>query len=128
MNIPKVKFIDIPLSKEVDWIYGFLFQNERGWDKYIIKKHPKIKKIFSFKTELEQVEFLREYIGKFKTENQKLTEKNKIKYQIEWQKVEKDFFTILSEITQIDWPKNKKIIKAFFCSLLTILLFFLYFL
>ena len=30
MNLPKVKFIDVPLSKEVDWIHGFLFQNKLG--------------------------------------------------------------------------------------------------
>ena len=112
MNILKVKFTDISLSKEVDWIHGFLFQNKWGWGKYIIRKHPEIKKVFSFKTESEQVEFLREYIVKFRIENQKLIEKNKTVYQKEWQKVEKDFFTILSEIIQIDWPKNIKTIKA----------------
>ncbi|TSC95539.1 MAG: Uncharacterized protein Athens101410_493 [Parcubacteria group bacterium Athens1014_10] len=112
MNILKVKFIDIPISKEVDWIYGFLFQNEWGWGRYIIKKHPKIKKIFSFKTEEEQVKFLRNYLIQFKKDNQELIEKNKVKYQTEWQKIEKDFFILLSEIMQIDWPKNRKIIKA----------------
>ena len=112
MNILKVKFTDITLSKEVDWIHGFLFQNKWGWGKYIIRKHPEIKKVFSFKTESEQIEFLREYIVKFKIENQKLIEKNKTVYQKEWQKIEKDFFTILSEIIQIDWPKNRKMIKA----------------
>lgn len=108
----KVKFTDIPLSKEIDWIHGFLFQNKWGWGKHIIRKHPEIKKVFSFKTESEQIEFLREYIVKFKIEDQKLIEKNKTIYQKEWQKVEKDFFTILSEIIQIDWPKNRKAIKA----------------
>lgn len=112
MSLPKVKFTDIPLSKEVDWVHGFLFQNKWGWGKYIIKKHPKIKKVFSFKTELEQVKFLKDYIVKFRKENQKLIEKNKIKYQTEWQKIEKDFFIILSEIIEINWPKNRKIIKA----------------
>lgn len=112
MNMPKVKFTHISLSREVDWIHGFLFQNEWGWGKYIIKKHPKIKKVFSFRTEAEQIKFLRNYTVQFKKDNQKLIEKNKIKYQREWQKIEKDFFIILSEIMQIDWPKNKKIIKS----------------
>lgn len=110
--MPKVKFTDIPLSKEIDWIHGFLFQNKWGWGKHIIKKHPKIKKVFSFKTEAEQVKFLRNFIIQFKKDNQKLIEKNKTEYQKEWQKVEKDFFIILSEIIQIDWPKNRKMVKA----------------
>ena len=112
MNIPKVKFTHISLSKEVDWIHGFLFQNEWGWGKYIIRKHPKIKKVFSFKTETEQVKFLRNYTIQFKKDNQKLIEKNKIKYQREWQKIEEDFLIMLSEIMQINWPQNKKTIKA----------------
>lgn len=112
MNMPKVRFTHISLSKEVDLIHGFLFQNEWGWGKYIIKIHPKINKVFSFKTEAEQIKFLRNYTVQFKKDNQKLIEKNKIKYQREWQKIEKDFFIILSEIMQIDWPKNKKIIKS----------------
>ena len=110
--MPTVKFTDIPLSKEIDWIHGFLFQNEWGWGKYIIKKHSKIKKIFSFKTEEEQIKFLKNYLIQFKKDNQELIEKNKIKYQTEWQKIEKDFFILLSEIMQIDWPKNRKIIKG----------------
>lgn len=112
MNMPKVKFTNIPLSKEVDLMHGFLFQNKWGWGKYIIKKHPKIKKAFSFKTEAEQVKFLEDYIIEFRKENRKLIEKNKIKYQTEWQKIEKDFFGILSEIIQTKWPRNRKVIKA----------------
>ena len=112
MNMPKVKFIDIPLSKEIDWIHGFLFQNKWGWGKYIIRKHPEIKKVFSFKTEAEQVKFLRNYIIQFKKDNQKLIEKNQIEYQKVWKKIEKEFFITLSEIIQIDWPKNRKTIKA----------------
>lgn len=42
MYTPKIKFINIPLSVEVDYVHGFLFQNEWGWGKYIIKKHPKL--------------------------------------------------------------------------------------
>lgn len=112
MNLPKVKFTNIPLSKEVDWMHGFLFQNKWGWGKHIIKKHPKIKRVFSCKTEAEQVKFLKEYIVGFRKENQELIKKNKIKYQKEWKIIEKDFFIILSEIMQIDWPQNKKTIKA----------------
>ncbi len=109
MNLPKVKFIDIPLSKEADWIHGFLFQNKWGWGKYIIKKHPEIKKIFSFKREAKQIKFLKKYIIEFKKENNKLIEENKTRYQKEWQKIEKDFFITLSKILQIDWPQNKTI-------------------
>ena len=112
MNLPKIKFTDIPLSKEIDWVHGFLFKDEWGWGKYIIKKHPEIKKVFSFKTENEQVKFLKEYIVEFRKNNQEAIEKGKDKYQKEWRKIEKEYFEILSEIIEIDWPKNRKIIKA----------------
>ena len=112
MSLPKVKFVDISLSREIDWMHGFLFQNEWGWGKKIIKKHPKIKKIVFLKTEEEQVKFLKEYVIKHRKENKELIEKNKKTYQKEWQNIENFFLTTLSEIMQIDWPKNKKIIKA----------------
>lgn len=112
MDLPKIKFVEMPSSTEIDWMYGFLFQNEWGWGKYIIRKHPKIKGGVSLKTEAEQVEFLKNYIIEFKKENCKLIEENKIKYQAEWQKIEKDFFVILSEIMQTNWPRDKKAIKA----------------
>jgi len=57
MNIPKVMFTNISLSKEVDWIHGFLFQDEWGWDKYIIRKHPKIKKVFLLKQRKSKLNF-----------------------------------------------------------------------
>jgi len=113
MTLPKVIFTNIPLSIEVDWIHSFLFRNEWSWGKYIIKKHPKIKKVFSFKTKTEQVNFLKDYIIKFKKENRKLIEKNKTAYQVEWQKAEKDFFTILSEIIQTEWSKNRNLSHLF---------------
>jgi hypothetical protein len=109
MNLPKVKFIDIPLSKEIDWIHGFLFQNKWGWSKYIIKKHPGIKKIFSLKKETGQIKFLKKYIIEFRKENKKLIEENKTRYQKEWKKIENDFFIVLSKILQIDWPQDKTI-------------------
>lgn len=112
MNIPKVKFTDIALSREIDMIQGFLFQDEFGWGKHILRKHPGIEKVFSFEKEDEQVRFLKKYITLSRKENYEIIEKNKIRYETEWQKVEKDFFQVLSEIIQIDWPEDKKTIKA----------------
>lgn len=112
MSLPKVKFTDISLPKEIDWVHGFLFQNKWGWGKYIIRKHLKIKKVLSIRTEAGQLRFLKKYIIEFRRKNQKIIEKNKTKYQREWRKIEKDFFITLSEIMQIDWSENKKIIRA----------------
>ncbi len=52
---------------------------------------------------------MEKYIIEFKKENRKLIEENKTRYQKEWQKVEKDFFIVLSRILQIDWPQDKTI-------------------
>lgn len=65
MSLPEVKFCNIPLPTEIDWMHGFLFKNKWGWQRYIIKKHPEIKKVFSCKNEEEQVKFLRRYIVEF---------------------------------------------------------------
>ncbi len=83
MDWPKIKFINIPLSQEIDWMHGFLFQNERGWEKYIIQRHPDIKKVFSFEKEDKQIEFLKRYISKFRKEHREDIEMNRKKYEKE---------------------------------------------
>lgn len=112
MNLPTVKFKNITLSKEIDLMCSFLFDNEWGWGKYIVKKHPKIKKIFLLKNKTEKINFLRQYIVEFKKNNKQLIKRNIAESQREWKRVEKDFFVILSEIIQIKWPENRKIITA----------------
>ncbi|HOW12922.1 MAG TPA: hypothetical protein PK121_01220 [Candidatus Pacearchaeota archaeon] len=112
MNAPKVKFTDMPLSREIYFMHSFLFEDNWNWKKYIIKKHPKIKKVFSFKSKEEKINFLKNYILEVKKENQKLIKQNKRKYQKDWEKIEKIFFITLSEILEINWPKNRKVIKA----------------
>jgi hypothetical protein len=112
MNLPKVKFTDIPISQEINRMHGFLFQDKWGWGKYIIKKHPKIKKVFSFKKEKEQIEFLVKYLVEFKKNNQQAIKNNGQRYERAWREIEKDFFIALSDILGISWPQNRKTIKA----------------
>ncbi len=112
MSLPKVKFRDIALNTEIDWIHGFLFQNKMGWGKYIIKKHPNIKGVFSFKEESEQVNFLKRYITSFRRKNIFVINKNKDRYQKTWSKIEKEHLNLLSEIMDINWPQKRRVIKA----------------
>lgn len=110
--MPKIHFINVPLSTEADWIHGFLFQNKWGWGKYILKKHPDIKKIYSIEKEDDQIKFLKKYIIDCRRFDKDIIENNRKKYQKAWNKVEKDYFKLLSEIISTEWPKNKKNIKA----------------
>lgn len=112
MPLPKLYFINIPLSIEVDWMHGFLFRNKWGWGKYIIKKHPEIKKVYSIKGENNQVKFLKKYIVNYRKFNKKTIEMNRKRYQKAWKNIEKDYFELLQEIISTKWPKNRKRIKA----------------
>ena len=112
MPLPKVYFINIPLSIEVDYIHGFLFQNKWCWGKYIIRKHPRIKKVYSIKGENNQVKFLRKYVLDYRKSNQKFIDINNRKYQKAWNRIEKDYFELLQEIMSTKWPKNRKKIRA----------------
>ncbi|OGH79107.1 MAG: hypothetical protein A2469_04730 [Candidatus Magasanikbacteria bacterium RIFOXYC2_FULL_40_16] len=112
MSIPKVKFTNISLKAEIDGLYGFLFENDMGWGKYIIRKHPKIKYVLSLKTKKERILFFKKYIIDFRKENADRIEANKIKYNKKWQMIENKYFKLLSGIMDIDWPKNRKIITA----------------
>jgi len=112
MFIPKVKFTNASVSYDINWFYHFLFKHRWDWSKYVIKRHPKIEEVKSFEKENERVNFLKKYINNFWKKNKVTINKNKSKYQKEWRKIEKEFFEFLSELMQINWPKNRKTIKA----------------
>lgn len=112
MSFPVINFEEIPLSTELDWMWGFLFKNKWGWGKYIIKKHPKINEVFGLKSENEQLVFLKKYISNFREENKNKISENKIAYEKSWRLVEMDYFLLLTEILGTDWPEGRKEIKA----------------
>lgn len=112
MVLPKVIFTEMPISLETDWVYGFLFKDKWGWKKYVLKKHPKLKQVYSIKNEGNQVKFIKQYIINFRKLNRKTIENSKKRYQKAWNRVEKLFFTLLREIMNTNWPKDKKEIKA----------------
>ena len=61
MNLPKVKFIDMPLVSETSLIHCFLLPDKWNWSKYITKKHPTLKKLF-FKNKKDQLAFVKIYL------------------------------------------------------------------
>ena len=62
MSSPKVKFINIPLKLEANWLYHFLFEDKWGWEKIVIKKHPKLKQVYDFKSRGERIKFIKKYL------------------------------------------------------------------
>ena len=112
MFTPKVKFSLIPIKLEVNLIYFFLFYEKWGWGKKIIKRHPYLKGALNIKTKKNREKYIKKYIIKFRNENKKIIENQIEKYSKNWRKIEKQYLTILPEILDTPWPKDKKIIKA----------------
>jgi len=112
MYLPKVKFINVKTVTEVDWLHGFLFQNSWGWGKYIFRKHPKLKEVLLFKTEEQQVIFLRRYVLDFRIQKKEQIDRQKLIYEKNWSRVEEEFLTLLSEVIGISWPKKINTITA----------------
>lgn len=112
MYLPKIKFIDMPISEEASMIFWFLTQDTWGWNKHIIKAHPAIKEMFLLKSEKDQKDFLKKFIIAFRKGNVAKIRKNRAKYEKAWRKIEKDFFMTLSEILEIEWSKDRKVIYA----------------
>ena len=110
MKIPKLKFTQIPLELEIDMFYNFLFKSD--WKKYIIEVHPQIGEVLGIKGKEKQVSFIENYLKCFRKEQKKKIESNREVYLENWQKIEKDFLMVLSEIMEETWPKNRKIINA----------------
>lgn len=109
MFLPKIKFIEMPIDSETNIIHWFLFKD---WRKYIIKKHPQIKKIYALKKKSDQIKFLKKYIKNFRKLHKKEITEAKEKYQKIWKKIEKDYYSLLQKIMKTSWPKDKKQIKA----------------
>ena len=112
MHLPKVVFEDIRLTREVDWIYGFLFYNEWGWGKYILKKHPRLKRLYNIPYRRDRIEFLHQYISMFRGAHFDDLRAAGLRYAKPWQKKEKEYFTLLSQIIGTEWPTNRRKIRA----------------
>jgi hypothetical protein len=112
MFTPKVKFSLIPIKLEVNLIYFFLFKEKWGWGKEIIKKHTKLKSVFILKTKKNREKYIKNYIIEFRSENKEIIKDQIKKYSKNWGEIEKQYLTILPEILNIPWPKDKKIINA----------------
>lgn len=112
MFIPRVIFKDIPILMEAKLLHQFLLRNETNWKRAILKEHPRLDQIYSFKKEGAQISFLKEYITEFKKQNAKIIQINRNKYFKNWEKIETPCFRLLQEIFNINWPKEKKEIEA----------------
>jgi len=97
---------------ELDWLYGFLFYNEWGWEKYIFKKHPELRHVYDFKRKKEREKFILDYVKQYNSLHKKLIQKNKVRMEKNWKLIEKKYFSFLSEIINTNWSKNKKDITA----------------
>jgi hypothetical protein len=117
MNYPKLKFrlnrkLDFEMAKE------FLNQKKVGGISFgeygILKPHPDMRKI-----NLKSDQDIKKYIDNFYKENIKILEKELKIFQVRWQTVAKDFFSLCDQLfDHLAWPKGKYIayISIFSCG------------
>jgi len=111
IHLPKVQFVELPIEMEKEFFFNFLFKSDMS--KYVTKRHPKLKKILSIKSDIERKKIISDYISEYRKKNSKIIKKHIVKYEKAWKKIEKPFFLELSNIIDMQWPKNQKIIKAY---------------
>ncbi|MBI2411200.1 MAG: hypothetical protein HYV32_04890 [Candidatus Kerfeldbacteria bacterium] len=109
---PKVYFIDMPLDMEIEMLNGFLFESFGGWNKYVLRRHPELKKAYTLKTDAERRAYIRNYIIQFRKTHKAEMVKKKEQFQKAWKTVEKEYFTTLQELMDIEWPKQRNKIYA----------------
>lgn len=109
--LPKIKVVEIPIEMENKFFYMFLFKSNMS--KYILKKHPKLKIAFDTNSKIKQKKIISDYISAYRKSNLRIIKKNIQKYSKAWKVIEKQYFSRLSQILDISWPKNRKIIKAY---------------
>lgn len=92
-----VKFINIPIDKEVEDLYYFIF-NCGDWNKYVFKKHPQLKDSMFHKSKKDRMNFIKKYAIDYWSKNKDAIEKSRKGYEKNWKKIERRFFSDLSEI------------------------------
>lgn len=112
MPYPKVLFKSIPISLEIEWMYGFLFYDKWGWEKKILKVHPELKAIYKQRTKKDREKFLRSYILRYRKKNNSKILRQIRSYEKSWHKVEKKYLSALTELMLTSWPKRRKRIFA----------------
>lgn len=111
--MPKVKFDQIPIKLETEWLHGFLFKNTWSWDKRILKVHPGLRKAKSLKEEKDQIKFVQNYILEYREKNKDKISTSIKRHEKGWQKIEAEYFQTLSKIIDTPWPKERKEIQAY---------------
>lgn len=102
MKYPKVKIRQIPLKLEFGMFNYFVFNPSSNFGRYFFIEHPDLKNVKS-KKEVEK------YIINFRRKNKKAIKDSMAVFEKKWQKIEKDFFKILPEVLETEWPKDQTI-------------------
>lgn len=101
---PKVIFKQMTLKLETEMFFEFL---KGDWSRMITDKYPEFPKIKNIVSKEEKVTLIKNEILKIRGKLEKKLEKNLEIIKSGWQKVEKECFKCLSEITQEDWPSRE---------------------
>ncbi len=113
--LPKVKFEFTSQKDEARMLHKFCKPRETGWNwsEYIFKYHPSLKEHFSKQpTEKERIRIIKAYTKKFWKKEYEQLKNQKSLFKKEWNKINDKYMKTLSEVLETDWPKNRKIIRA----------------
>lgn len=113
--IPKVKFKLATIKREAEMLLVFCKPEKEDWDwsNIIYKVHPKLKEILDGKKSSEFYKLTYEYTKKFFNKNKGALGGLAKKYQNNWDKINDEYFRILSEHFETGYPSNKRYINAY---------------
>lgn len=103
-----VGFKNIGIDRESEQLHEFIFECG-SWNKYVFRKHPKLKMALKLRGKKERLAFIREYAETFWQKNKKTIESQRQSYQDGWRQIEADVFAGLENIIETKFPKNRKI-------------------
>ncbi len=111
----KVKFKLPSVKREAELLNYFLTSASAGWDwsSIIYRNHPELKKILKGKKPNDFYKRIRKYSAEFIKENKDHLNESVKEYQKEWDKINEEYFKILSEHLETKIPKERKTISAY---------------
>jgi hypothetical protein len=107
----KIKFKISP-AKDIETFFNFLaeikYDRGRNFEWAVLRNHPYFKQFKSGDDFIVSRKLVREYVGRYYSENSERIEKNLITFENNWRVKEKDFFELAEKLfPKIDWPKGK---------------------
>lgn len=110
---PTVRFLLPSIRKEAEVFTMFLHGGNATWKQYIFNRHPELSSLMDVNDAEKIFKTCYQYVKKFRAQHAETFEQALRTNEKRWRPVEKKYLQTLSEHFEVDFPRNRKIMRAY---------------